>query len=83
MERQRRDALFREVRKGVVQHSLGYGEHILLSGKSHFKIQLIKLPRRAVLPGVLVAETRRNLKILVESETISICLNCWGARGSA
>ena len=58
-------AFRRKPLKGGCQHLLSHPEHILLGGKAHLKIKLIKFPRRAVRPGVLIPETRGNLKIFI------------------
>ena len=42
-------------------------EDLLLTGKVHLKIKLVKFARRPVCPGVLVPEARGDLKIPVNS----------------
>ena len=48
------------------QRVLNNLKHVVLRGKRHFHIHLIKFARRTVRARVFVAETRRNLKILVK-----------------
>ena len=47
------------------QNRLDRVEHVLLLDKRHFQIQLIEISGRAVSARVFVAETGRNLKVLV------------------
>lgn len=43
------------------------GKHVVLSGKTHLHIHLIEFTRRPVGAGILIAKTRRNLKIFVKT----------------
>jgi hypothetical protein len=45
---------------------LGHRKDIFLLDEAHFQVQLVKLARRTVRPGILVPETRRNLEVPVE-----------------
>ena len=49
------------------QHIFQNGKDIVLGGKSHLHIQLIEFTGRTVAPGILIAETRCDLEIPVES----------------
>ncbi len=49
------------------KHILQYRKYILLGGKCHLHIKLIKLSRRTVRPGVLIPEAGRNLEITVKA----------------
>ena len=57
----------RKLFKDCRQHFLPDTEYIFLGGKTHLKIQLIKLPRGTVGSGVLIPETGRDLKIFIKS----------------
>ena len=46
---------------------LNHGKHVVLSGKTHLHIHLIEFTRRPVGAGILIAKTRRNLKIFVKT----------------
>ena len=56
-----------ELLKDPVQHGLDGRKHILLSDERHFEIELVELAGRTVGTRVLVAKTRGNLKIAVET----------------
>ena len=49
------------------QHVLDHGEHVLLAGKGHLHIQLVKLAGRAVCPGILIPEAGGDLEVAVEA----------------
>ena len=49
------------------ENLLAYPKHIFLRRKTHLEIQLIKLSRRTIGTRVLIAETRRNLKIFIKT----------------
>ena len=46
----------------AAQYRLHRGEHVVLLDKAHFDIELVELARQSVRAGILVAETRGDLK---------------------
>ena len=52
--------------EGVGDHFFADLHHIVLCGKRHLIVQLVKLTGRTVLPGVFIAEAGGNLEILIE-----------------
>ena len=53
--------------KNCRQHFLPCPKHILLGGKAHLKIQLVKLTGRAVRPCILIPKTGCHLEIPVKA----------------
>ena len=49
------------------EHRLDRGEHVVLGDEAHLEVELIKLARAPVRPGILVAEAGRDLEITVEA----------------
>jgi len=49
------------------QHVLQYGKYVILRGKSHLHVQLVKLTGGAVRPGVLVPEAGGDLEVPVKA----------------
>ena len=62
-----RPALRRKLPEGIGEHLFAHPEHILLGGKTHLKIQLIKLSRRPVGSCILIPKTRGILKIFIKA----------------
>ncbi len=56
-----------ELLEQAVHDRLHGGEHVLLGGEAHLEVELVELARRAVGPGVLVAEAGRDLEVAVEA----------------
>ena len=61
------DFLIRKFSEQIGQNILKHLEHVLLSSKRHFHIQLIEFARAAIRSCVFVSKARRYLKILIES----------------
>ena len=51
----------------AMHHRLKHSENIILSRKRHFHVKLIELTGAAVSTGILITETRRDLKVLVKT----------------
>ena len=49
------------------QHVLQYGKYVILRGKGHLHVQLVKLTGGAVRPGVLVPEAGGDLEVPVKA----------------
>ena len=60
-------SLRRKFLKGRRQHFLAGPEHILLGGKAHLKIQLIKFTWRPVGSGILIPEAGSDLEVFIKA----------------
>ena len=56
-----------ELLEDAAQDRLHRLEHVLLGDEAHLDVELVELARRAVRPGVLVAEAGRDLEVAVEA----------------